>query len=248
MAEVASTQEEVARAARLGEEAGLVVVAGHQSAGRGRSGRTWVDQPGRSLLCSCLLRPRLERSRLFLVGFAAGLSASDACRAASGATVVLKWPNDLLIGELKLGGVLAETLSGPAGDAVVVGLGVNLAGPLPAEVATQAIALGDAGEVAVPAEALLHAYLEALSGWLGVLQAPAREDEVLVEYRRRCSTLGGWVRVSLPGGSALEGRAVEGRAVGIADDGRLSVDVVGGPTQAFSAGEVTHLRSRPGPP
>ena len=189
-AELDSTNRLAADLARAGAPDGLVVGADHQTAGRGRRGRTWDSRPGASLLVSVVLRPAPA-----LVTLAAGVAAAEACEAVAGVGVGLKWPNDLLLDEVKLGGILSELV----GDAAVVGLGVNLAWA-PAGAAR----LGPG----VDRAALLHAYLAALD-------APG---DVLARYRDLCTTLGRRVRVELPGG------AVEGLATDVDGEGRLLVD------------------------
>src|SRR5947208_2273673 len=123
-AELDSTNRWLLDEARAGAAEGLVVVADHQTAGRGRLGRTWVAPPGSSLLVSVLFRPRsLETGHLLTTAVA--VAACDACEGVAGVAPDLKWPNDLLVGDRKLGGVLAEA----EGAAIVVGLGLNVNWP-----------------------------------------------------------------------------------------------------------------------
>lgn len=189
-AELDSTNRLAAELARAGAADGLVVGADQQTAGRGRRGRTWESRSGSALLVSVLLRPAPA-----LVTLAAGVAAADACEAVAGVRVELKWPNDLLVGDGKVGGILSEMV----GDAAVVGLGLNL-GWAP----DGAAALG----ADVDRDALLDAYLAGL----------ADPGDVLSRYRPRCSTLGRHVRVELPAGT------VEGMAEAVDDEGRLVVD------------------------
>jgi len=189
-AEVDSTNRLAADLVREGAEDGLVVGADHQTAGRGRRGRTWESRAGSSLLVSVVLRPVPP-----LVTLAAGVAAAEACEAVAGVPVALKWPNDVMAGDRKLGGILSEMV----GDAAVVGLGLNL-GWAPMGGAR----LGQA----VDREAILAAWLTALD---------ARGD-VLARYRTRCSTLGRRVRIELPGDP------LEGFAEDVDEEGRLVVD------------------------
>ena len=130
--EVDSTNTYVRDQARRGAPAGLVVVADHQTAGRGRLDRRWESPPGANLLASVLLRPQCEGSDVHLCTGAVALAAVDACREVAGVEPVLKWPNDLLVAGSKLAGVLAEAeFSGGTLAAVVVGIGVNVAWPGP---------------------------------------------------------------------------------------------------------------------
>ncbi|MGH9021262.1 MAG: biotin--[acetyl-CoA-carboxylase] ligase [Acidimicrobiales bacterium] len=124
--DVDSTNSSAAAAALRGEAEGLVVVADHQHAGRGRHGRAW-DAPARSaLLCSILLRPALDLDDLQLVVAATSLALRAALVRLSGVRPNLKWPNDLVVGDRKLAGVLAEVVATDGGLAVIVGFGVNL--------------------------------------------------------------------------------------------------------------------------
>lgn len=222
--EVDSTNRVVADAAREGEAQGLVVAADHQTAGRGRLDRPWDAPAGTALLASILLRPDLHPSRLHLVTAAVGLSAA-AVLAARGVSAELKWPNDLLVGEAKLAGILAEAVGG----AVVVGIGVNLSAA-PAGAAAADVVAGrpiDAGD-------LLAGVLGELSGRLG------RWDEVVLEYEGKCATVGRRVRVERAAG------ALVGRASRVEADGALVVTLdATGEEVAVSAGDVIHLRPAP---
>ncbi len=132
--EVESTNTWVRDRARHGAPAGLVAVADHQTAGRGRLDRRWESPPGANLLASVLLRPQLDGSDLHLCAGAVALAGADACRELAGVEPVLKWPNDLLLEGAKLAGVLAEAeFAGSTLTAVVVGIGINVAWPGPPE-------------------------------------------------------------------------------------------------------------------
>ncbi len=123
-----STNLEARRLLLAGAGEGLVVTAGHQTAGRGRLDRCWLDQPGKSLLVSIVFGDR----GLFLVSALVGLAARGAIRALGGEGPLLKWPNDLVYGRRKVGGILSEDFSVGARRFVIVGLGINL-GYLPGE-------------------------------------------------------------------------------------------------------------------
>ncbi len=129
--EIDSTNAYLRRVARDGAPEGVVAVADHQSAGRGRMDRRWESPPGASLLVSVLFRPDFDPSELHLCTAAVALAAAEACRRVAGVGPVIKWPNDLVVGDAKLAGVLAEAefLSGSC--ALVVGLGLNVVWPGP---------------------------------------------------------------------------------------------------------------------
>lgn len=232
-----STNAVVAEAARAGEPEGLVVVAEHQSAGRGRLDRSWVSPPRAGLTLSLLLRPEvppLARARLPLL---LGSAVAAATSLVSGLDVRVKWPNDLVAEDRKLAGLLAEA----AGGAVVAGLGLNVStrrDELPRDDATS-LALETGGPV--DRHPVLLAVLRAVAeDYAAFVAAGGAADAVLPAYRARCATLGRDVVVTLPGREVpLRGRAVE-----VDDDGRLVVEPAeGGAPVAVSAGDVVHVRA-----
>ena len=222
VASIGSTNASVAALARAGAPEGLVMVADHQTDGRGRRGRAWEAPPGSSLLLSVLLRPSAAEAHL--AAMATGLAAAEACAGLAGAAVSLKWPNDIVAGPGKLGGVLAEIVAGT----VVVGLGLNVAwdSPLPAG----AVDLRSLSGRVVDREQLLVRLLEALEDRL---RRPGHE--VMAEYRSRCATVGRAVRLE------LGAETVTGTAVAVDDHGRLVVDTAQG-QRVVTAGDVVHLR------
>ncbi|HEY5092336.1 MAG TPA: biotin--[acetyl-CoA-carboxylase] ligase, partial [Acidimicrobiales bacterium] len=134
--EVDSTNSWVAQKANEGAPEGLVAFADFQSAGRGRLERTWESSRGSSLLCSILLRPDLSPDQLQLVVACVALAARAAIVRLSGVRPALKWPNDLIVGDAKLAGLLAEIVLVDERLAVVVGIGVNLTNEGPGNVLT----------------------------------------------------------------------------------------------------------------
>ena len=209
--------------ARSGRPAGFVAVAGHQTAGRGRRGRTWDAAPGSSLLVSVLLRPDLPPDRHHLAVWAVALAAAGACEDVAGVRPALKWPNDLVVGDAKLAGVLAEVER----DAVVVGIGLNVAaaGPWPPGAASLEAAAGHP----VAVDALLDAFLAALT------RRTADWSAVPSAYRAACATLGRLVRAD------LDGESVTGTAADVTDEGHLLVDV-GACLRTITAADLVHLR------
>ncbi|MEW2009915.1 biotin--[acetyl-CoA-carboxylase] ligase [Microbacterium sp. NPDC078814] len=212
-----------------------VLLTRDQTAGRGRLDRRWTAPAGTALAVSVLLRdlPTDPRARGW-IPLAAGEAMTAAVAAQlPDAEVALKWPNDVLVDERKICGILAE--AGP--DAVIVGAGVNTAmaaAELPVPTATS-FAVHD---VVADEDALLHDYLGALDGHLRALAAAgsAVTSGLREAVTARCATIGQAVRVSLPGG-----RILEGIAVGIDAEGRLLV-AAEGTAQAVSAGDVVHVR------
>jgi BirA family biotin operon repressor/biotin-[acetyl-CoA-carboxylase] ligase len=225
--EVDSTNRYLLDEARAGAAAGLVVVADHQLAGRGRLGRVWSAPRGGSLLVSVLLRPGLPPERRHLVVVAAAVAMLEAVRATAGVDAGIKWPNDLLVGDRKLAGILAES----AGDAVVVGIGVNVAwGQVPEELVGIATALDLEGGRPVARDVLLEGFLARYAARLRDLPA-AR-----AAYREHLVTLGRRVRVEQAGGTLV------GVAVDLDEAGRLVVADDAGDRTTVAAGDVLHLR------
>lgn len=228
---IGSTNDYVATLARAGEREGLVVVAEHQFLGRGRLDRTWTSPPRAGLTFSVLLRPSVPPAVRPWLPMLLAAVASEALSARCDLDVSLKWPNDLLVGGRKLGGVLAES----TGDAIVVGFGVNVstrAEELPrADATSLALATGgvvDRGPVLL---ALLRAMAPAYVAWTG------DAEEAADRYRARCDTVGRQVRVTLPGDVTLTGEAT-----GVDTAGRLVVTSADGTTTPVSAGDVVHVR------
>lgn len=220
-----TNSELLERAARHEVPTFTTIVTDDQAAGRGRLARSWVTPPGSALAVSVLVPGTLGG----WIPLAAGIAMTDALRTVLGDRVALKWPNDVLVGERKICGILAEVA--PDGR-VVVGAGVNTAmtaAQLPVSTATSLAVEGvDPGA----ADGVLAAYLTGLREALG--RPPA---ELRRRLRERCSTLGASVRVELPGGEQLLGTAVDVDA-----DGRLQVDVPGRGVVAVAAGDVVHVR------
>jgi BirA family transcriptional regulator, biotin operon repressor / biotin---[acetyl-CoA-carboxylase] ligase len=234
-ASLASTNTYLLDQARSGAPDGVVAVADHQTAGRGRLGRSWVAPPRSALLASVLLRPDdLAVDRAHLLTAAVALAAAEACEQLSGVRPSIKWPNDLLVGDRKLAGILAEVElgAGPSLKAVVVGIGLNVAwsGQAPPEVAGLAVALDEVSGRVVDRDALLVEMLLGLEWRYGDLNGVASE------YRSTCATVGRRVRVELMDGG------IEGVAADITPDGRLLIVADDGSHRTVTAGDVVHLR------
>jgi BirA family biotin operon repressor/biotin-[acetyl-CoA-carboxylase] ligase len=223
--------------ARGGPE-GQVLVAEEQTAGRGRMGRTWVSQPGASLTFSVLLRPAaVPPARRGWLPLLTGVAVATAVRSVAGVPATLKWPNDVLAGVRKLAGILAEQ----SGEAVVIGIGINVA------TAADALPVSAAGLQATSllvegADVAMDVLLTEVLNQLERYYLPFRADPdpertgLLAAYRTLCGTLGRQVRVELPGDRSLVGVAEDVDA-----DGRLLVRAAD-TTTCISAGDVIHVR------
>lgn len=255
-AETGSTNADAAEAARSGEPEGLVVVAERQTAGRGRRGRVWQSPPRAGLAVSVLLRPgEADHERGWppspAAGYGwlpllAGVALVEAVTRLAELDAALKWPNDLLVGDAKCAGILAETTPGPTADrppAVVLGIGLNVtlrADELPENpTGLPATSLQLAGATATDRDPLLRALLRSLADWYDRWRS-AGGDAVAAglrdAYLAACTTVGRRVRVLVPGGEELTGTAT-----GVDADGRLVVDTPAGP-RSLAAGDVLHLR------
>jgi BirA family transcriptional regulator, biotin operon repressor / biotin---[acetyl-CoA-carboxylase] ligase len=237
LGETDSTNDWVLAAARQDAPDRTVAVADFQRRGRGRLDRRWEAPPRSALLCSVLLRPVLSAEDRHLGAVAAGLAAIEACAAAAGLAVGLKWPNDLVVDDHKLGGVLAETdgrVDGSGATAIVVGLGLNLTWPGPPKADGTSI-LAATG-VTVPRDELLDAYLVALDGRDVDLRTPRGRAVLVRDYRERLVTLGRRVAVQ------LHDDAFTGTALDVTDHGQLVVETDAG-SRVVTAGDVVHLRA-----
>lgn len=273
VAETGSTNADVLALARDGAPEGVVLVADHQTAGRGRRDRTWVAPPEGSLLVSVLLRPPARVAAAVTMAAAVAMAAAVEQVAAVPARVRvgLKWPNDLVVdtaaGERKLAGLLAEadwpagsTISGgyrpPAPEdraVVVVGAGVNVSWPVmaPDPAGGDAALDPSVAEVAGIATAL---------NWLG---AEVDRVELLAAYLRGLEGLYAALLLDGPAGlldqwrerSATLGRRVrvdlgvddvEGTAVDVTPEGQLVVEAIDGTRRTIAVGDVVHLRPADG--
>ncbi|MEA3502590.1 MAG: biotin--[acetyl-CoA-carboxylase] ligase [Actinomycetota bacterium] len=208
-----STQDEAR--VRYDRLSPVLVIAGRQTVGRGRLGRDWLE-PDRAMFASLAFEPAWPEETWSLIPLAAGLAARSAIGAISGVSVGLRWPNDLMGGDGKIGGLLAESGDG----AVVVGCGINLFWATP-------IVGGDALYQSDPGPAVAQ---ELSTGWTDRFldhMACRPDDWGIDEYRNACVTIGR--SVSYVGGSGI--------AVAVSDEGTLLVETADGVT-AVHSGEV----------
>jgi BirA family biotin operon repressor/biotin-[acetyl-CoA-carboxylase] ligase len=228
-----STNADLLEAAQAGAAEGLVLVAEEQTAGRGRLGRSWSAPPGAALTFSVLLRPAgVPPTRLGWLPLLTGVAVAAAVRETTSLPASLKWPNDVLVGERKLAGILAEA----HGDAVVVGVGLNVTltrAELPVPTATSLL-IEDAAST--DRAELLAAILTGLARRYQAWRTDPDGAELRADYLRWSATVGREVRVELPGGTRLSGTAEDvdevGRLVVRAPDNLVRV----------GAGDVVHVR------
>ena len=234
-----STNQDLVNQARTGEREGLVLVAEHQTAGRGRLDRSWVTPPRAALTFSMLLTPDMvPASRWPWLPLLAGIAVAEGVRRVTEVDCRLKWPNDVMVSERKLAGLLVERVERPAGAAAVVGVGLNVTSDreeLPVSTATS-LQLEDA--VLLDRSVILREVLRTFAA-LYLQWCAERGDPtggLRSAYVRRCATIGQEVRVDLP-----SGERVHGKAVGVDADGRLDVLTPPG-SRLLGAGDVVHVR------
>lgn len=256
--ETGSTNADVMDLARQGEPEGVVLVADHQTAGRGRAGRTWTAPPGASLLCTILLRPPAPVAPM--VTFALALAASEAVEDLGGFRPGLKWPNDLVVDDgestRKLAGILAEAEWPPSAHnsggyrapapheraTVAAGIGLNVDWPadLPEDLADIAVAMNHVSGRSVERGVVLDRLLDRLDVHYSAM-VRGDVDTVLDGWRERSATLGRRVRVDLGPDDVV------GTAVDVTADGHLVLETLEGTTRTLAVGDVVHLRREPDP-
>jgi BirA family biotin operon repressor/biotin-[acetyl-CoA-carboxylase] ligase len=219
-----STNADALQAARSGAPHGSVYFAGEQTAGRGRGGHGWISAAGEGLYVSVLLRPEFSAARLPLLPLAAGLAAAGAIRAVSGLAVDLRWPNDLLIGARKAGGILVEAkLESKTSPHAVVGIGVNVhQRGFPSGLATPATSLDLESGCRISRQPLLAALLKSLEREVDALADPAAARMVLARVEQGSSWMRGR-RVEVHGPQACTGLTA-----GLEESGFLRVETANG--------------------
>jgi BirA family transcriptional regulator, biotin operon repressor / biotin---[acetyl-CoA-carboxylase] ligase len=187
-----STNDDALQAARAGAPDGSVYLANEQTAGRGRGDNAWHSTAGEGLYVSVLLRPAIPASRLPLLPLAAGLAAADSIETATGLTVDSRWPNDLLIGPRKAGGILVEShIEAGSVAFAVVGIGINVHQRVfAADLATPATSLDLEAGARISRRQLLIALLKSLQREVQALQ----DREAAQAIPRRIELSSTWVR------------------------------------------------------
>lgn len=233
-----STNAEAAARARAGAGEGLVVVADHQTAGRGRLDRTWVTPARAALTLSAVLAPDVPAARWPWLPLLAGVAVATGVRRSLRTPCTLKWPNDVLVDGSKVAGILVERVETDRGPVAVVGIGLNVSQTpeeLPVETATSlAVAAGTEPDRTALLGDVLAALGEGYDAWRSAGGDPVALRSTYLEV---CSTVGSQVRVLLPGGGTLSGTAT-----GVDTEGRLEVVDAEGRRTVLGAGDVVHVR------
>ncbi|HCX28939.1 MAG TPA: biotin--[acetyl-CoA-carboxylase] ligase [Blastocatellia bacterium] len=233
-----STNLEAAKRAVQGAPEGLCIVASEQTAGRGRLQRHWISPKNAGLYFSIILRPELDQRIWPLVTLMASIAVHDTLLDAYAVETDIKWPNDILVNESKLCGILAETVDTPLGRAIVVGIGINLTSKsFPPELEGIAASLEAAANQAVDPEVVLKALVNALGSYYQKLQQPAGTHEILRTWCAFSSyAQGKRIRVTDSNETFI------GITRGLECDGALRVETDRAEIKIVRAGDVTNVR------
>src|SRR5215510_2621097 len=222
-----STNTELSRLASEGAEEGVSVVADEQTAGRGRLQRAWSSPKGAGLYFSILLRPKIATNYWPLITMMAAVAVYDALGDACRLQADIKWPNDLLSGERKICGILAEAIETPSGRAVIVGIGINLTpGTFP-----EATSVSEAAGLQPDREAILAAVLSALARWYSLLGQSSGREKIVAAWSSRSSYATGkmvWVKNG--------DETWQGTTCGVEPDGALRLRTINADIKLIRAG------------
>lgn len=244
--EVASTNREAGALAQAGAEHGTVVVADSQTAGRGRLSRTWFSPPGSNLYCSIIIKKPLPADRLTdwlsWLPLVTALAAVEAVHHVAGTTVSVKWPNDLVIADRKVGGILCESGSAHMGQYQIIGIGLNVnleAEDFPSDLQGSATSLCLACRQLIDRNRLLAQLLNELESCIDELLERGTE-RIARAYGQCCSTLGQIVKATMAAGQECVGVAES-----IGSDGSLLVRPTAPPSDPISlrVADILHLRT-----
>lgn len=237
--EIDSTNLEAKRRITDGIEHDLLIVSSHQTAGRGRHNRTWFSPEG-GLYFSLVLRPRLGPEFAPLSGLLCACAVAEGVQSLGIDNVVLKWPNDVLVMEDKIAGILNELVAiDTVGNWVILGVGINQnisVSDFPEDISYTATSMKEILGKHTSPESLLCSVINSIDRLLGVVESEKSFSSIMKQWRKMSSTLGRTVRVD-DGTQTIIGLAVE-----LLEDGSLTVNTEDG-TVNVTIGDVTHLRS-----
>ena len=234
-----STNTEAARQAQEGAAEGVTIVAGEQTAGRGRLERRWISPAGSGLYASVILRPRFSASLWSLIPLMAALAVYDALTESCGLHADIKWPNDIIISGRKLSGILAETVDTPIGRAVILGMGINLTTQsFPEELRDLATSVEEATGNRISVEVLLESLLTALSDRYHQLEDDSGRAQIVEDWMVHSS----YARDKRVCVSNHDEQLI-GITRGLEQDGALRIETSTGEIRIVRAGDVTGVRS-----
>jgi BirA family biotin operon repressor/biotin-[acetyl-CoA-carboxylase] ligase len=236
-----STNGEAARRAIEGAPEGLCVVAGEQTAGRGRLDRQWVSPAGAGLYFSIILRPDFDQSAWPLLTLMSAVAVHDALLDSCAIQTDIKWPNDVLADDKKLCGILAETVETSLGRAVVVGIGINLTNhAFETELDKVATSVEAVTKQTPDLELVLEALVSSIAKYYPMLQASDGREVIIREWSRR-STYASGKRIRVTNGEEI----LEGTSRGLEPDGALRVETAEGDIRIVRTGDVSSVRPAP---
>ena len=228
---VGSTNTEAAKLAREGANEGLCVVADEQTSGRGRQGREWISKKGAGVYMSLILRPRCEARDLPLIPLIAAIAVHQILLYVLTIGGDIKWPNDILVDEKKIAGILCEAVDTPSGLAVIVGIGINMT----ACSAENATSIEEESDTPTRRDYLVLMIGTQIEKRLPLLGSD--NTAILEEWSRRSSYAVG-KEVSVVLGNEI----FTGSTRGLEENGALRVRVADGSIRVVQAGDVTRLR------
>ncbi len=228
-----STNTEAARQARSGAAEGLTIVANEQTAGRGRQGRSWTSRIGDGAYFSTIFRPRIEPRYYTLIPLVAAIAVHDALKKGWRIASDIKWPNDVLVNEKKIAGVLSEMIETPTGHAIILGIGINLRD---ADPELNATSIAAESQIVVGRDEVVAAVHEQVAKhYKSLTDAPSR---IIEEWSRRSSYFSGKdVNVDIGNGEHYTGTTC-----GLEENGALRVRLSNGSVRIVQAGDVSRLR------
>jgi len=236
--QVSSTNRVALEMAASGLPGGLAILAESQNRGKGRLGRSWFSASGGSILLSLYLSPCIPLREYPLFSPAAAVGVLAGIEQATGLQAGIKWPNDIMIGEKKLGGILLETGAGGDQAPLVIGLGLNVnmeREDFPEDLRASATSLKAVLGKEIDRTALLIALLNGMAESIIALQSGSKTT-VLAAVRAACLTIGKRIRVSTPQ------KIIEGWAEDIEEDGALRIRMGDQTHLKILMGDITHLR------
>lgn len=232
--EIDSTNNRATALAKEGAPSGTIVLACKQTAGRGRQGRVWTSPPDAGIYASFILHPTCEKEDIPIYTLALGVAASQAILTHTGVEIGLKWVNDLVVGQRKLGGILAE-LVGTSKPTLILGIGINIdlaKKDIPDELVDRIEWLTNITGSRIDPNFLiaeLALNLEELSNQISA----GKKSQILDAWRRHSVTLGKKVQVISESGNK------EGTALDINENGALIVETLSGDRLTLYAGEIS---------
>ena len=232
-----STNLEAARQAVAGASEGLGILANEQTAGRGRLQRQWISPKGAGLYFSILLKPRIDQRTWPLITLMAAIAVHDALLEACALQTDIKWPNDILVNNRKLCGILAETID--TDRAVILGIGINLTNAaFPPELRDTATSVDAAIGKSASFEAVLQALIRTLERYYMILQSPNGVEETIQKWSERSSYAEG-KKILVSNGNEI----LEGTTRGLESDGALRLETANGEIKIVRAGDVNTVRT-----